>query len=121
VAVAGSLLRAVVTLALGLVVGVSAVGVHQWWVMLVVGSAAALAVVLALPRAWWSRPPFVAGFTAAVALGSLPRSEGDYLVGADGPGYALLGVTLVLVLLAVVTLPRPRWRHEPREPEDRGA
>ena len=38
---------------------------------------------------------------------TVPRDEGDYLVSSDLPGYALLGLGVVLVVFAVGTLPRP--------------
>ena len=106
---------AVLLLVLGLAVGLAAVAVHEWWPMLALVAAALAAVLLALPRAWWSRPPFAAGFVTVVALSSVPREEGDYLVGADATGYTLLGLSLVLVVLTLATLPRPIWRHERSE------
>ncbi len=36
-----------------------------------------------------------------------PRAEGDYLVGADVPGYLLLGWGLALVVAGFATLPAP--------------
>jgi len=96
---------------LGAAVGLAVVGVHQSWPLLGLGVAAVVAVLVALPQAWWSRLPFAVGFAVVVVLAMVPRAEGDYLVGSDAPGYALLVLTLALVLAAVVTLPRPPSRR----------
>ena len=38
---------------------------------------------------------------------AVPRGEGDYLVASTGAGYAVLGLALVVLMLAIATLPRP--------------
>lgn len=100
---------------LGTVVALSTVALHQSWGFLALAVVTCAAVFVALPRAWWSRLPFAAGFALLVLRGMLPRAEGDYLIAADAAGYALLGLTLVLVVAAIVTLPRPQRRQPPDE------
>jgi len=101
-------LGAVVLLAAGAVTGVAAVAVHQRWWGLALAAGAVVATVLALPRGWWSRLPFALGFVAVLGLAMSPRPEGDYLVPGNARGYLLLAVGLVVFLIAVATLPRPR-------------
>ncbi|MCY7394772.1 MAG: hypothetical protein LH468_01250 [Nocardioides sp.] len=105
---------------LGLVVGLAAVALYQSWAFLLLAAVSCVAVVVALPRAWWSRLPFVAGFAVLVLRGTLPRAEGDYLVAATSHGYALLALTLLLVVAAFVTLPRPARRPARRAGRDPG-
>jgi uncharacterized membrane protein YccC len=106
---------ALLTLVGGMIVGLSLVAVHSWWVMLALGAVAVVASMAALPVAWWSRPPFAVGFTTMVGLGMVPRPEGDYLISADAQGYSLLAATLVLLIGTFVTLPRRR-QHRDRSP-----
>ncbi len=67
---------------------------------------------MALPGRWWGRLAFAVGWVAVVGLASVPRAEGDYLVGGDAAGYTLLVATLVVVTGSLVTLghPVPRRR-----------
>lgn len=97
-------------LLLGGVVGLATVALHQTWGLLVLAVAACLAVLVAMPRAWWSRPAFVVGFGLVVLRSVLPRPEGDFLVASDPAGFALLGLTLGLVVAGVATAPRPAPR-----------
>ncbi|MCR6030617.1 hypothetical protein GGQ22_04070 [Nocardioides sp. zg-579] len=93
--------------ALGVVVAIAAVAVHQLWWGLLLGAAASLAAVVALPARWSTRPPFALGYAAVLAAAVQRRPEGDYLVPADASGYLLLGLALVLLVVAFATLPRP--------------
>jgi hypothetical protein len=106
--------------ALGAVNGLAAVAVHARLWGLVWGLAATVAVLVALPRGWWSRLAFALGWAALVGYAATTRPEGDYVIAADGSGYALLVVAPVLVVAALVTLPPPRRvRDVPeREPPD---
>lgn len=88
----------------GAAVGLGSVAVHGYWWGLVLAVAAPVAATVTLPAGWWSRLPFAAGWVLVVALLTLPRSEGDYLVAADVPGYTLLVTALVLIVAAVVSL-----------------
>lgn len=110
-------------LALGAVVGLATVVLHQTWALLVLAAAACVAVLVALPRAWWSRPAFVAGFGLLVLRALLPRPEGDFLVAADPAGYALLGLTLGLVVAGLAgargATPGPGTRGGPRQTSGR--
>lgn len=93
----------------GIAAGVAAVAVYQWWWGLLLAVAAVLLVVFATPAGWATRLPFALGFDAAVGLLALPRGEGDYLVSSTVAGYALLGLALVVLMVAIATLPRPGW------------
>jgi hypothetical protein len=96
-----------VTLLAGVATGVGTVAVYQWWWGLLLAAAATLAVELAAPRGFATRLPMALGFDAVVALTAVPRGEGDYLVASTGSGYAVLGLALAVLCLAVATLPRP--------------
>ena len=104
------------TLLAGVAAGVATVAVYQWWWGLLLAVAATLLTMLAAPAGWSTRLPFAAGFAAAVLLFAVPRGEGDYLVSSTGSGYAVLGLALVVVMVAIVTLPRP-GRTSPRRTE----
>lgn len=92
---------------LGAVVGIASVALHQSWGFLVLILAATFAALVALP-AGWARAGFALGFGLVVLRSMLPRPEGDYLIAADSYGYALLVLTLVLVVVTIGTLPRRR-------------
>jgi hypothetical protein len=96
----------VVMVVAGAVTSVAAVAVHQRWWGLALAGGAVLATVLALPRGWWARPPFALGFVGVLGVAMSPRDEGDYLVPGNASGYALLGLGLAVLLVAVATLPR---------------
>jgi hypothetical protein len=110
VRVVAPVLLMVILLGVGAVTGVAAVAVHQRWWGLALVVAAVTATVLALPRGWSTRLPFVVGFVGLLGVALTPRGEGDYLVPGNARGYALLGVGVLAVLIAVSTLPRPGGR-----------
>jgi len=91
----------------GALTGIATIALHQLSWGLVLAFAATCATAAALPPGWWSRLAFVVGWGAMVGWLTLPRPEGDYLVGQDVPGYAVLGFGLLLLVFAVSTLPRP--------------
>jgi len=95
------------TLLAGIAVAVGTIAVYQWWWGLLLGAAATLLLVLATPPGWATRLPLALGFDGAVALLAVRRGEGDYLVASTGRGYAVLGLALVVLMLAIATLPRP--------------
>ena len=107
------LLRSVVVLVL-LVVGagggLAAALVHDAWWGLLLGLAAAALTTIALPAGGW-RFAFMLGWFAAIGYVVLPRPEGDYLIPATMPGYAVLGGSFVLFLTALATLPRTGSRR----------
>ncbi|MDN4160224.1 hypothetical protein [Nocardioides abyssi] len=104
----GLLLGSVVLSALlGAAVAVASVALHQLWWGLLLGVAASAAAVVALPARWTTRPPYALGYAAVLATTLQERPEGDFLVPAGGAGYLLLGLALVLLVVAVATLPRP--------------
>jgi hypothetical protein len=96
-----------VTLLAGIATAVGTVAIYQWWWGLLLAAAATLSVLVATPPGWATRLPQALGFDATVGLMAVPRGEGDYLVAATGSGYAVLGLALVVLLVAVATLPRP--------------
>src|SRR3954462_11721068 len=93
------------TLLAGVAAGVATVAVHQWWWGLLLAVAATLLTLLAAPPGWYTRLPFAVGFAGAVLLLAVPRGEGDYLLGSTAAGYAVLGLALVVVMIALATLP----------------
>jgi len=99
---------AVALVIVGFVIGVAAVAVHARWWGLTLAAGAALAGVLAL-RPGLQRVAYAAGWIVATALAVVPRPEGDYAVASDVSGYLFLALGVVLVILALATLPvRPR-------------
>jgi hypothetical protein len=100
----------------GIAVGVGTVAVYQWWWGLLLAAATALALVLVTPPGWTTRLPLAAGFVGIVALTAVPRGEGDYLVASTGRGYAVLGLALVVLCIAIATLPRPERRQSGGKP-----
>ncbi|WP_435745905.1 hypothetical protein [Nocardioides sp. SYSU DS0663] len=94
---------------LGAAVAVAAVALHQLWWGLALAAAAALAALVALPAGWW-RAPYAAGFVGVLAWTMRARPEGDYLISADTTGYTLLALGLLVLLVALVTLPTRRNR-----------
>ena len=95
------------TLLAGVAAGVATVAVHQWWWGLLLAVAATLLTLVVAPAGWSTRLPFAVGFAGSVLLFAVPRGEGDYLVGSTGSGYAVLGLALAVVMIALTTLPRP--------------
>lgn len=91
----------------GAATGVAAVALHQLVWGLVLAAVATVVTVVALPPGWWSRLAFVAGWVLMVGWLSFPRAEGDYLISQDWQGYTLLGFGLVLLVVAIGTLPHP--------------
>jgi hypothetical protein len=95
-------------LVVGFVVAVAAVAVHVRWWGLLLAVVAGVAGILALPPGL-RRVAYVAGWLVAVGLAAVPRGEGDYAIAGDLPGYLLLGLSVVMVILALATLPvKPR-------------
>ena len=103
----------------GIAVAVGTVAVYQWWWGFALAAATTLVLVLVTPPGWTTRLPFAAGFVGTVALTAVPRGEGDYLIGSTGRGYAVLGLALLVLCIAIATLPRPERRQSggkaPRE------
>ena len=96
-----------VTLLAGIAMAVGTVAVYQWWWGLLLAAVATLLVELATPPGWATRLPFALGFDGVAALVAVPRGEGDYLLSSSVSGYAVLGLALVVLMLAIATLPRP--------------
>jgi hypothetical protein len=105
-----------VTLMAGIGTAVGSVAVYQLTIPFVVAVLASLALVLVTPRGWVSRLPFGVGYALTVGALSAARGEGDYLVTSSARGYAVLGLALVVLMLAVTTLPRPGARESGESP-----
>ena len=102
------MLAAVGLLLAGAATGVATVAVHETWWGLAFGSLATVVGVAALPAGWWSRLAFVTGWVLTVGWLALPRAEGDYVISQDAQGYAVLALALVLLVVGIATLLRPR-------------
>ncbi|KRF36725.1 hypothetical protein [Nocardioides sp. Soil805] len=103
-------------LVVGAASGLAAVLLHQHGWGLALGLAAAVAVAAVLPRGWWSRLAFMLGWMGAVAYATVPRPEGDYLIAANASGYALLGGSFLVLLVALATSgPARGAREDPGE------
>jgi len=109
---------AVGLLLVGAATAIAAVAVHELTWGLPLAVAATLVTLAALPPGWWLRLPFALGWT--VLLGWLvgPRPEGDYVVSSDLPGYLLVGLGLLVLVLGIATLPRPTRATRPDEPAE---
>jgi hypothetical protein len=103
--VAGALLL------LGVGTGVASVALHELWWGLLLTVAAMVATLVGLPPGWWSRLPFALGWAGLVGWVVSPRPEGDYAIRQDRPGYALLGLAVLVLGFGLATLPRPGRRE----------
>ena len=101
------LLAAVVLLVVGAGTGIATVAVHDLVWGFVLAATATTVATYALRPGWWSRLAFVAGWGGIVGWLTFPRPEGDYLISQDWQGYAVLGIAVVLLIVALGTLPRP--------------
>jgi hypothetical protein len=98
---------AVVLLLLGAVVGLSATWTHsRWWALLLGASATLAAEVAASPGLL--RIAYAGGWVAAAAYFLLARPEGDFVVGSTAVGYTVLVLGLLVVVLALATMPPAR-------------
>ena len=88
--------------------GLAAVVLHAEPWGLALGVGAAVMAALALPPTWWARVAFCWAWAAVVLRLALARPEGDYLIGADAAGYALLVTALVLAVAGFAGLARGR-------------
>jgi hypothetical protein len=95
-------------LVLGAGTGIAVVALHDLTWGLALGAAATVVTVVALPPGWWSRLAFVLGWDLMVGWLTVPRAEGDYLISQDWQGYAVLGLGMLLLVVGLATLPRPR-------------
>lgn len=99
---------AVLLLLTGAVTGLSVLALHHRSWALVTGLVATSLALVALPPGWWIRLPFGLGWVLVVGLAAAGRPEGDYLLARTPRGYVVLGAALVVLCVAVATLPRRR-------------
>lgn len=100
-------LLALPLLLLGALTAVATVAVHGRWWGLALACGAVLATEVAVGPGWATRLAFAGGFVPVVVRLAVARPEGDFVIGADAAGYALLVLTVVVAVLAAATLPRP--------------
>jgi hypothetical protein len=105
------LLAAGVCLVAGALTGLAAAALHEIGWGLALAAVTTGVALVALPRGWSSRLAFALGWTGLVGWLVVPRPEGDYVVSADAPGYALIGLALAVLVVGLATLPRPRSRR----------
>lgn len=91
----------------GAATSLATVLLHQSWLWLTVAAVATLAVLLAAPPKGWVRLPFALGWVAIVIAAMLGRPEGDYVLGAERHGYAvLIGGLVVLICATLLSVTR---------------
>jgi hypothetical protein len=100
----------------GIGLAVATVAVYQAWWGLLLAAATTLVLEVVTPPGWTTRLPLALGFVGVVALTAVPRGAGDYLVASTGEGYAVLGLALLVLCIAVATLPRPERRSVEKPP-----
>lgn len=88
----------------GALTGIASIIVHPRDATLVLAAAATIAALVALPPAWWARIPFALGWALPVTAGAIPRREGDLLVAATRNGWLLLGLALLLLVAAALSV-----------------
>lgn len=91
----------------GAVVGVASVALHQLWWGLLLGIVAPGVTLVALTPGW-GRLPFALGWIAVVGYLTVPRPEGDFVIGDGVAGYALIAAAMVFLVSGLVTIPRGR-------------
>ena len=99
------LLLSAASLLLGAASALATVALHGHWWGLLLGVAATVAALVALAPGW-ARVPYAGGWAALVAYVVVPRGEGDFVLARDLAGYAVLGTALLVLVLALATLPR---------------
>lgn len=101
------LLAAPLLLLIGAFTALASVVSHELWWGLPLAAAAVVATYVWIGRGWLTRLPFALGYVAVVLVAVTGRPEGDFAVASSTRGYLLLLLTLVVLVVAVVTLPRP--------------
>jgi hypothetical protein len=95
------------TLLAGVGAAVGTVALYQlrwgFWLALVT----VLALLFLAPRGWGTRLPYGVGFTFVVAVVSVSRGEGDFVLSDSARGYGVLALAMVVLIWSIATLPRP--------------
>lgn len=99
----------------GAAVGLGAVLLHDYWWGLLLGVAATVAVLIALPAERGARLAFALGWVVVLWRATTERAEGDYLVSSDVRGYSLLVLGMVVLGAGFLGLAR-----RPRRAGDSG-
>jgi hypothetical protein len=102
------------TLLAGMGAAVATVALYQVSWGLWLAAVTVLVLLFVAPRGWTTRLPFGLGFTFVVAVVSIARGEGDFLLDDSTRGYAVLALATVVLILSIGSLPRPD-RHEPAD------
>ena len=107
----------------GVAAGTAAVLVHRHvlaglpaGLLLALLASFATAFALRVSRAPRLTATFAAGWVVAFGVFIAGRSEGDYAIAADVPGYVLMGGALALVLVGVTAFSRRPPRSDTRQP-----
>ncbi len=102
---------AAVLLVAGAGTALATTALHQHWWGLLLGAVATLATLVAA-GSWLADPLPVRARLGRLRRVGRPRRgrEGDYAISSDGQGYALLMLAFVVLVYALVTLPRPGRR-----------
>lgn len=102
------LLAALGLAVVGVVTAVATVALHTRWWGLPLAAAGLAAALRAVRRGWLTRLPLGVGFALAVGAALVTPAEGGFLVATGATGWALVLLTLVVLVATVVTLPVPR-------------
>lgn len=94
----------------GIAAGVATVAVYQLGYGLPLAVVTVLVLLVVTPAGWGTRLPYAVGFALILGVLSTTRGEGDYVITSTWGGYAVLGLALVVLMVAVATLPRPGRR-----------
>jgi hypothetical protein len=95
------------TLLAGIGAAVATIAVYQVSWGLPLAAATVLVLLFVAPRGWATRLPYGLGFTFVVALVSVARGEGDFLLDDSARGYAVLALATAVMILSIGSLPRP--------------
>lgn len=94
-------------LVVGLGTGLASVALHdKSWAWFALAVVTPLLTVLAVPGGLL-RGGFALGWLAVLGLAVLGRPEGDAALASTSRGYGLFGAGLLVMTVAIATLPRP--------------
>lgn len=112
-----TLIGAVASFGLGLATGAASIVLHDITWALVLGSAATVLTVWALPAGVRGRVPYALGWMVVLAMAVTPTSGGGYLLGSTTSGYVAMALGLVALSVSIATFPLRRRRRLTRDDE----